>query len=221
MAAVFSFNGNKILTTSGGGMLVSDDADFIERARFLSQQARDAVPHYEHSTIGYNYRLSNILAAVGIGQLEQLAHRVARKREVFEYYLKGLAEIPGIVFMPEAPYGQATRWLTVILIDPVLFGSDREIVRLALEAENIESRPVWKPMHMQPAFLVDADVSKLRFTASLNGRYPARAVGGRVAESLFENGLCLPSGTAMTKEDLDRVIHVIRKTHRQELRRSA
>ncbi|MBT8338858.1 MAG: aminotransferase class I/II-fold pyridoxal phosphate-dependent enzyme [Desulfatitalea sp.] len=210
-AAVFSFNGNKIITTSGGGMLVSEDGDFIERARFLSQQARDAAPHYEHATIGYNYRMSNILAAIGLGQLECLEARVRRTREIFDYYRTALSEVPGISFMPEAGYGRATRWLTVILIDPEAFGTDREAVRLALEARNIEARPVWKPMHLQPAFVVDADIGsgRQRSNATLRGRYPARAVGGRIAEMLFDHGLCLPSGTAMTRADLDRVIDAV------------
>lgn len=151
-AAVFSFNGNKIITTSGGGMLASEDHDFIEKARFLSQQAREPAPHYEHSEIGYNYRMSNVLAAIGRGQLRVLDERVNRKREIFESYKKALEGIPGIEFMPEAPYGSCNRWLSVILITPEAFGADREEVRLALEEENIESRPVWKPMHLQPVF---------------------------------------------------------------------
>jgi len=210
--AVFSFNGNKIITTSGGGMLASDDPALIDRARFLSQQAREPAPHYEHATIGYNYRMSNILAAVGLGQLKTLEQRVARKREIFETYRRGLEDLPGMTFMPEAPYGRSTRWLTVVLIDPERFGADREAVRLALEAENIESRPVWKPMHLQPAFrLVGAGVpaGRVKFGEE---PHPARVVGGRVSEELFEQGLCLPSGTAMTEEDLARVIAIIRRT---------
>jgi dTDP-4-amino-4,6-dideoxygalactose transaminase len=161
-AAVFSFNGNKIITTSGGGMLASDDEELIEQARFLSQQARDAAPHYEHSQIGYNYRMSNILAAIGRGQLKVLEERVKRKREIFDYYKESLDDLPGIEFMPEASYGKSNRWLTVILITAEEFGADREAVRLALEAENIESRPIWKPMHLQPVFnpqitQIDAD----------------------------------------------------------------
>jgi dTDP-4-amino-4,6-dideoxygalactose transaminase len=194
-AAVFSFNGNKILTTSGGGMLASDDKAFIEKARFLSQQARDPAPHYEHSEIGYNYRMSNVLAAIGRGQLRVLDERVQRKREIFEYYKDALRDLPGIEFMPEAPYGKSNRWLTVILITPEEFGTDREEVRLALEAENIESRPVWKPMHLQPVFQAEGK---------------CRVVGGAVAEDLFERGLCLPSGTAMSEPDMDRVVSVIR-----------
>ena len=151
-AAVYSFNGNKIITTSGGGMLASDDREIINKARFWSQQAREPFPHYEHRELGYNYRMSNILAAIGRGQLHVLEDRVQKKREIFEYYQENLGNMPGIEFMPEAPYGRCTRWLTVTLITPETFGVDREVVRLALEAENIESRPVWKPMHMQPVF---------------------------------------------------------------------
>ena len=133
-------------------MLASDDEELIEYARFLSQQARDPAPHYEHSTIGYNYRMSNILAAIGREQLRVLDERVNKKREIFDYYQKALGDLPGIEFMPEASYGRSNRWLTVILITPEEFGADREAVRLALEVENIESRPVWKPMHLQPVF---------------------------------------------------------------------
>ncbi len=194
-AAVFSFNGNKIITTSGGGMLASDDRELVENARFLSQQARDPAPHYEHSEIGYNYRMSNILAAIGRGQLRVLDERVEQKRRIFAFYREALGDLPGIAFMPEAPYGVCTRWLTVILITPEAFGADREAVRLALEAENIESRPLWKPMHLQPVFR------------------GCRTVGGGVSESLFQAGLCLPSGTAMTGADLARVVEVIRNVH--------
>jgi dTDP-4-amino-4,6-dideoxygalactose transaminase len=208
-AAVFSFNGNKIITTSGGGMLASEDEEFIEQARFLSQQARDAAPHYEHSQIGYNYRMSNILAAIGRGQLKVLEARVKRKREIFDYYKESLGELPGIEFMPEAPYGSSNRWLTVILISPEEFGAAREAVRLALEAENIEARPVWKPMHLQPVFQVEAQSAK-RIEHGVKKRYKARVIGGEVAEDLFNRGLCLPSGTAMTDEDLNRVVEVIK-----------
>jgi dTDP-4-amino-4,6-dideoxygalactose transaminase len=191
--AVFSFNGNKIITTSGGGMLVSDNERFIERARFLSQQARDPAPHYEHSHIGYNYRLSNLLAAVGRGQLERLDEKVAKKRFINQYYRRALNDLPGIEFMPEAPYGKSNCWLTVILITPEKFGVDREAVRLALEAENIESRPIWKPMHLQPVFK------------------DCRIRGGEVSEDLFARGLCLPSGTQLTEEELERIVNVIKR----------
>jgi dTDP-4-amino-4,6-dideoxygalactose transaminase len=151
-AAVFSFNGNKIMTTSGGGMLASDDKELIEHARFLSQQARDPLPHYEHSEIGFNYRMSNVLAAIGRGQLAILDQRVQRRREIFDFYFKALGDLPGIAFMPEAAFCRCNRWLTVILVTPEAFGADREAIRLALENENIESRPLWKPMHLQPVF---------------------------------------------------------------------
>jgi len=198
-AGIFSFNGNKIITTSGGGMLVSNDEGLIQHARKLATQARDPAPHYEHSEIGYNYRMSNILAAIGRGQLRVLEERVRRKREIFEYYQKALGDLPGISFMPEAPWGRSNRWLTVITIDPKEAGVSREDVRLALEKENIESRPVWKPMHLQPVFR------------------GCEVYGGKVAEELFEKGLCLPSGTAMTESDLERVVEVIRKVWRREV----
>jgi pyridoxal phosphate-dependent aminotransferase EpsN len=195
-AAVFSFNGNKIITTSGGGMLASDDGVLIARARFLSQQARDPAPHYEHSEIGYNYRMSNLLAALGRAQLATLDERVRRRRANFARYQELLSGIPGVEFMPEAPWGQSTRWLSIVLITPEQFGNDREAVRLALEAQNIESRPVWKPMHLQPVFK------------------GARVRGGAVAEDLFARGLCLPSGTGMTDEEIQRVAEIIRACHR-------
>jgi len=186
----FSFNGNKIITTSGGGMLVSKDEKLAEAARFLATQARDPAPHYQHSRIGYNYRLSNVLAAIGRGQLLVLEQRVAEKRRIFDHYLEVLGKLPGIDFMPEADYGRSNRWLTCLTIDPDLFGADREQVRLALEKENIESRPVWKPMHMQPVFAA------------------AEIFGGSVCERIFERGLCLPSGTALTSSDLERVAEI-------------
>ncbi len=192
---VYSFNGNKIITTSGGGMLASDDGELIKKARFLSQQARDPAPHYEHTQIGYNYRMSNIVAAIGLGQLRVLLERVEKKRWICDYYRNSLADLPGIEFMPEASYGRATRWLTVILITPEDFGADREVVRRALEKENIESRPVWKPMHMQPVF---------------KGCFMR---GGAVCEDLFNRGLCLPSGTAMTEQDLSRIVGIIRRLY--------
>jgi len=194
-AAIFSFNGNKIITTSGGGILASDDKDLIEHACKLSQQARESFPYYEHYEIGYNYRMSNILAAIGLGQLRVLKDRVQRKREIFNYYVQALKDLPGITFMPEADYGRSNRWLTVILIDPEKFGVDRERVRLELEQNNIEARPVWKPMHLQPVFK-----SKIK----------SRVVGGEVSERFFKYGLCLPSGTAMTENDLERVVQVVR-----------
>jgi len=191
---VFSFNGNKIITTSGGGMLVSNDPEYVRRAKFLSTQARDRAPHYQHSQIGYNYRMSNLLAAVGRGQLARLPEKIARREEIESYYRAGLAGVPGIEFMPFAGEGKPNHWLTVILIDQASFGADREAVRLALEAENVESRPVWKPMHLQPLF---------------EGR---RTRGGDISAEIFDKGLCLPSGTALSASDLERIIEVVRRS---------
>jgi pyridoxal phosphate-dependent aminotransferase EpsN len=190
---VYSFNGNKIITTSGGGMLVSGEAELIKNARFLATQARDPAPHYQHSQVGFNYRLSNVLAAIGRGQMRVLGERVAARRANCEYYQRALADIPGIEFMPEAPWGRSSRWLTCLLITPQLFGADREAVRLALEAENIEARPVWKPMHLQPIFQDYA------------------VFGGEVAEDFFDRGLCLPSGSNLAEADLRRVVDVVRR----------
>ena len=190
--AAFSFNGNKIITTSGGGLLAAEDEAFITRSRWLSQQARETAPHYEHREIGYNYRMSNIVAAIGRGQLIALPERVRQKRALFDKYVVALGNLPGIRFMPEAAYGEANRWLTVMLVNEKEFGASPETIRLALDRENIESRPVWKPMHMQPVFK-DCD-----------------NYGGSVCESLFAEGLCLPSGTAMTDADFDRIIALIK-----------
>ena len=191
--AVFSFNGNKIITTSGGGMLVSRDGDLVARARNLASQARMPVVHYQHEEIGYNYRLSNLLAALGRAQLRSLPDRVRRKREIFASYRDALADIPGLDMMPVSPNGEATCWLTCILVDPDAHGMDREKLRLHLDDEGIESRPVWKPLHRQPA---------------LAG---VRSAGGTVALRLFNEGLCLPSGTSMTDHDLGRVVTAIRR----------
>jgi len=196
-AGIFSFNGNKIITTSGGGMLVSDDAELIAHARKLATQARDPAPHYQHSEIGYNYRMSNVLAGIGRAQLQALDARVQRKREIFETYQRALGDLPGITFMPEAPWGLHNRWLTTIIVESDQFGATREDIRLALEAENIESRPLWKPMHMQPVFA------------------GCEAVGGGVSEELFQKGLCLPSGTAMTSADIERVVEIIRNIQKK------
>src|SRR6185503_1515674 len=148
LAGIYSFNGNKVITTAGGGMLVTPDAALAARARKLATQARDPAPHYQHSELGYNYRLSNVLAAIGRGQLPVLHERVAARRRNFTYYAEALGDLPGISFMPEAPWGTHTRWLTTLTIDPQLFGVDREVVREALDAAGIEARPVWKPMHL-------------------------------------------------------------------------
>lgn len=192
---IYSFNGNKIITTSGGGMLVADDSQLVSKARFLATQARDPAPHYQHSEIGYNYRLSNVLAGIGRGQLHVLGDRVAARRHNFEIYQQALGCLPGIEFMPEATFGRATRWLTCLTINPITFGADREQVRLALAKQQIEARPVWKPLHLQPVF---AD---------------CECIGGAIAEDLFKWGLCLPSGSNLTIEDLERVIQAIAEIH--------
>jgi pyridoxal phosphate-dependent aminotransferase EpsN len=192
---IFSFNGNKIITTSGGGMLVSSDGKLVHQARFLATQARDSEPYYQHSQIGYNYRLSNVSAAIGRGQLEVLSQRVAARRQNFEIYRQALGDLPGIEFMPEADYGKSTRWLTCLTIDPEKFGVDREEIRLQLAAKQIETRPVWKPLHLQPIF-TDCEY-----------------IGSEVSEKLFEQGLCLPSGSNLEVSDLERVINEIIKIH--------
>ena len=190
-AAVFSFNGNKIITTSGGGMLVSHQAELVDRARFLATQARDPFPHYEHSALGFNYRLSNLLAALGRAQLQGLDSRISRRRAVDAAYRAALADAPGIRFMPVADYGEPNRWLTCITVDPAAFGADREQIRLALEAEDIESRPTWKPLHLQPVF------------------EGAPTVGGVACATVFERGLCLPTGSALSPDDQARVVETI------------
>ncbi|WP_027403375.1 aminotransferase class I/II-fold pyridoxal phosphate-dependent enzyme [Aphanizomenon flos-aquae] len=192
---IYSFNGNKIITTSGGGMLVSDDDQLITKAKFLATQARDPAPHYQHSEIGYNYRLSNVLAGIGRGQLQVLNERVAARRRNFEIYQSTLGNIPGIEFMPEADFGYSTRWLTALTITPEAFGADREYIRIQLTKQQIEARPVWKPLHLQPVF----------------SEY--ECIGGEVAENLFLHGLCLPSGSNLTDEDLARVINAIKTIH--------
>jgi dTDP-4-amino-4,6-dideoxygalactose transaminase len=189
--AAFSFNGNKIVTTSGGGMLVSHRRDWVEHARKLATQAREPVAHYEHVEVGFNYRMSNLLAALGRAQLESLPERVAARRRIRDRYAALLGDAPGISFMPEAPYGTTNAWLTCIVVDPGSFGADRETIRLALEAEDIEARPLWKPMHLQPIFTAN------------------HVFGGDVSARLFERGLCLPSGSSLTEEDQDRVVATI------------
>jgi dTDP-4-amino-4,6-dideoxygalactose transaminase len=191
-AGIHSFNGNKIITTSGGGMLVTDDASLAQAARHLATQARDPAPHYEHTTVGYNYRMSNVCAGIGRGQLEGLDAKVARRRAHFAAYAAAFRDLPGVAMQPEAPWGQSTRWLTCLTIDPALAGTNREAVRLALEAAAIESRPLWKPMHLQPVFR------------------DAEHLGRGVSDRLFERGLCLPSGSGMTDTDRDRVMDVVR-----------
>lgn len=191
---IYSFNGNKIITTSGGGMLVTPDGAMADRARFLATQARDSAPHYQHSVAGYNYRMSNVLAGIGRGQLAVLNDRVDARRRNFAYYERHLGDLPGIEFMPEAAFGRSTRWLTCLTINPAESGGvTRESVRLALEQEDIEARPVWKPMHQQP-LLANAET-----------------VGGGVADQLFADGLCLPSGSNLTDEELSKVVAAVRK----------
>ena len=192
-SSIFSFNGNKIITTSGGGMLCSHDEKLIEEARFLAMQARDPLPHYEHSKVGFNYRLSNVLAAIGIAQLEALNERVAIRRNIFNFYRQQLGVLPGITMMPEAHFADSNYWLSVIQVDKNLFGASPEEIRLHLETDNVETRQVWKPLHCQPVF------------------QGCRVRGGEVAEELFQTGLCLPSGTAMTENDLLRVVHGIQE----------
>jgi len=197
--SALSFNGNKIMTTSGGGMLISDRKDYIDLAKKLATQAREPVAHYEHTMVGYNYRLSNLLAAVGRGQLQSLNDRVALRRATFEHYKQALKEEDGITFMPEIEGGFSTRWLTCTMVDPVKFGASREDIRLHLESMNIESRAVWKPMHLQPVFR------------------DHRMIGGAVSEHLFEYGLCLPSGSNLTDGDKDRIVSGILSTPRTRL----
>ena len=189
---IYSFNGNKIITTSGGGALVSKNEDWIKKTRFLATQARDAAPHYQHSEIGYNYRLSNVSAGIGLGQLKIIDDRVRQRRANFEFYRGALGHLPGISFQPEMSGSFSNRWLTTILIDPSQNGGvTREDIRLALEKENIESRPLWKPMHLQPIFQ----------------QFPN--YGGAISEQLFEQGLCLPSGSGLKEEELKRVVSLI------------
>ena len=190
---ILSFNGNKIITTSGGGALISAKEEYIIRARFLATQARDAGPHYQHSVIGYNYRMSNVCAGIGRGQLEVLPDRVKQRRANFSFYENELKNINGISFLPEPDGYFSNRWLTAIIVDPELTGGKtREDIRLFLEKQNIESRPLWKPMHQQPVFR----------------DYPS--YGDGTAEKLFENGLCLPSGSNLAAEDLSRVTNGIK-----------
>ena len=189
---VFSFNGNKIITTSGGGALVSTRKDLIDRARFLATQSRDPAPHYQHSSIGFNYRLSNLLAAVGRGQLQVLADRVAARRANNAFYREALGDLPGLAFLPEAPWGTSTCWLTCITFDERASGVSREAVRLALVGADIEARPLWKPMHLQPVFA------------------SCEVAGGTVSADLFERGLCLPSGSSLRPDERAEIAEIIR-----------
>ena len=188
---VLSFNGNKIITTSGGGALVSHNAGMVKDARFLSTQARDEAPHYQHSQVGYNYRMSNICAGVGRGQMEVLAKRISQRRSIYNQYYNFLNGKKGISFVAEPAGYFSNRWLTTILIDPNMAGFSREDMRLALDKENIESRPLWKPMHLQPVFEGCA------------------FYGDGTSKHLFNNGLCLPSGSNLSDGDMVRVFDVI------------
>lgn len=199
---VFSFNGNKIITTSGGGMLVSDDLEMLSKARFWATQARDPAPHYQHSEIGYNYRLSNLLAAVGRAQLTALEDRVSARRKIFETYRHALSDLPGISFMAEALFGKSNRWLTVMLIDPETGVTPADIMDV-LSKENIESRPVWKPMHLQPVFQRYAFFS--------------REEKGSISDDLFTSGICLPSGSNLAMDEQKKIIDII-STHIQKNR---
>lgn len=190
---VLSFNGNKIITTSGGGALISDSDTYISTARFLATQARDTAPHYQHSHIGYNYRMSNVCAAIGRGQLEVIDERVAQRRANYSYYNEQLGHLPGVSFVKEPAGSFSNRWLTTIVVDPSQSGGiTREAIRLALDKNNIESRPLWKPMHMQPVF------EQMPF------------YGDGTSEKLFEQGLCLPSGSNLSTADLERVVAIIK-----------
>jgi len=191
-AGVFSFNGNKIITTGGGGAMVTDSGELAARARHLAAQAREPVAHYEHQRLGFNYRMSNLLAAIGVAQLGGLAQRVARRRAVNQAYREGLADLPGVTFMPVDPAGEPNCWLSCVEIEPEAFGASRDDVRLALEALDVEARPTWKPLHLQPVF-ADAD-----------------RVGGAVAEGIFERGLCLPSGSNLALDDQERIVAAVR-----------
>lgn len=192
---ILSFNGNKIITTSGGGALITNNQAYADKARFLATQARDNAPHYQHSHIGYNYRMSNVCAGIGRGQMEVVDKRVEQRRANYEAYKKALGSINGITLLQEQEGSFSNRWLTCILVDPVQTGGlTRESIRLALEQENIESRPLWKPMHLQPVFS------------------SAPYYGNQCAENLFTKGLCLPSGSNLEPIDLNRVINKIRET---------
>ena len=191
--AILSFNGNKIITTSGGGALVTHDPEVKEKAVFYATQARDAAPHYQHSHVGYNYRMSNIVAGIGRGQMEVLKDRVEARRKNFDFYVKELGSLPGFEFVREPAGMYSNRWLSTVLIDEEKAGVSSTEIREALEKENIETRPLWKPMHLQPIF----------------EEYPY--FGEKVAEELFNKGLCLPSGSNLTEGDLNRVVEGIKR----------
>ncbi|MCR4442982.1 MAG: aminotransferase class I/II-fold pyridoxal phosphate-dependent enzyme [Peptococcaceae bacterium] len=194
---VYSFNGNKVITTSGGGALVSDDPEALHKARFWATQARDPARHYQHSELGYNYRLSNVLAGIGRAQLRVLEERIEARRAVFRRYYEALSGIEGIEFMPEAPFGRSNRWLTVMTVEQKKCGASALELMDALAERNIESRPVWKPMHLQPLY------EKYEY-------YPHEE-GKSVSDGLFEKGICLPSGSNLGPEEQQAVIGVIKK----------
>ena len=193
--SVLSFNGNKIITTSGGGMLLSDDLEALNKARFWATQSREKARHYEHKEVGYNYRLSNVLAGIGRGQLKVIEERVTQKRQIFDRYYEALNNIPGVSFMPEASFGRCNRWLTTLTLDPQLIQTDINHILDVLERENIEARPVWKPLHSQPVFQ--------------GCRYYPHEQSLSVSDELYQTGICLPSGTSMSTGDQDRVIEVL------------
>lgn len=196
---ILSFNGNKIITTSGGGALISDNKDYIVKARFLSTQARDNAPHYQHSEIGFNYRMSNVCAGIGRGQMRVLDERVSQRRDNFKFYEYEIGSFAGIDFQLEPEGGFSNRWLTTIIIDPGKTGGImREDLRLAMAKENIECRPLWKPMHLQPVFR----------------QYPF--YGDHTSEKLFENGLCLPSGSNLSAEDKARILNCFKSVFNNE-----
>jgi pyridoxal phosphate-dependent aminotransferase EpsN len=192
---IYSFSGNKIITTSSGGMIVSDDEQLMERARYLATQAREPARHYQHREVGYNYRMSNILAAIGRGQLEMLDDRVARRRMIFQRYEQSLGSYPGVSFMPEMSYGRSNRWLSVMLLDTAITRVSPCQVIDALMERNIEARPVWKPLHLQPVYEAAA--------------YYPHSPEHNVSEKLFQSGICLPSGSNLSEEQQEQVIGCI------------
>ena len=193
---VYSFNGNKIITTSGGGMIVADDLELLQRARFLATQARDPAPYYQHSVVGFNYRMSNVLAGIGRGQLRVIEERVASRQAVFRRYMERLHDVPGLSWMPDAPFGRSTHWLSTGLIDPAVSRLDPTELIKQLAAQKIEARRLWKPLHAQPLF-AGCD-------------YYTHDMGESVSDRLFETGICLPSGSNMAPEQQDRAIEALR-----------
>jgi pyridoxal phosphate-dependent aminotransferase EpsN len=195
---ILSFNGNKIITTSGGGAILSDNKEYIKKIRFLATQAKDDAPHYEHSQTGYNYRMSNVCAGIGRGQMEVLMSRIEKRRSIFDLYKNQLRNIPGITFQEEETGSFSNRWMTVVVFDPKEFRIDSETVRLMFEKQNIETRPVWKPMHLQPLFK------------------GAAYFGGNISENLFKNGLCLPSGSALPEMTVIEICNMIFDLHQKK-----